>query len=51
VNDCVLRSTAKVKNFVGVLYGWRHAVAWLRHYTTRRKVADSIPDEVIGVFS
>jgi hypothetical protein len=24
-----------------------HAVAWLRHYATNRKVASSIPDEVI----
>jgi hypothetical protein len=24
--------------------------SWLRHYTTSRKVADSIPDEVIGFF-
>jgi len=26
---------------------WR---SWLRHYTTSRKVAGSIPDGVIGVF-
>jgi hypothetical protein len=27
---------------------WGHAVAyWLRHYATNRKVASSIPDEVI----
>jgi hypothetical protein len=25
-----------------------HAVVWLRHYATRRKVDGSIPDEVIG---
>jgi hypothetical protein len=24
--------------------------SWLRHYATSRKVAGSIPDEVIGVF-
>jgi hypothetical protein len=29
-----------------------YAVAlWLRHYATSRKVAGSIPDEVIGCFS
>jgi hypothetical protein len=27
-----------------------HAVAWLRHYATSRKVADSIPDEITGFF-
>jgi hypothetical protein len=25
--------------------------SWLRHYATSRKVASSIPDEVIGFFS
>jgi hypothetical protein len=25
--------------------------SWLRHYATRRKVAGSIPDEVIGLFN
>jgi hypothetical protein len=26
---------------------WR---SWLRHYTTSRKVAGSIPDDIIGIF-
>jgi hypothetical protein len=27
-----------------------HAIAWLRHYATSRKVADSNLDEVINFF-
>jgi hypothetical protein len=34
-------------NFIPHLYGF----AWLRHYATGRKVAGSIPDEVIGFFN
>jgi hypothetical protein len=29
---------------------WGHAVACLRHWDTRRKIAGSIPDGVIGIF-
>ena len=28
----------------------RAVVLWLRHYTTNRQVAGSIPDGVIGIF-
>jgi hypothetical protein len=31
----------------GVFYWWR---SWLRHCTTNRKVAGSIPDGIIGIF-
>jgi hypothetical protein len=31
-----------------VILGSGHEVAWLRNYTTSRKVSGSIPDEVIG---
>jgi hypothetical protein len=30
---------------------WDAVASWLRHYATSRKVAGSIPDEVIGFFS
>jgi hypothetical protein len=29
----------------------QHVHSWLRHYATSRKVAGSIPDEVIGFFN
>jgi hypothetical protein len=29
----------------------KHTRSWLRHYTTSRKVAGSIPDEVTGFFN
>jgi hypothetical protein len=29
---------------------FQHSVAWLRHHATSRKVAGSIPDEVIAFF-
>jgi hypothetical protein len=33
-------------------YYWVHSVdCWLRHYATSRKIACSIPDEVIGFFN
>jgi hypothetical protein len=31
-----------------VRFTWRRWRSWLRHYATSRKVAGSIPDEVIG---
>jgi hypothetical protein len=31
--------------------GLRHAVAYAMHYATSRKVAGSIPDEIIGFFN
>jgi hypothetical protein len=39
---CILYSSLKK-----VEKQWR---SWLRHYATKRKVADSNPDEVIGSF-
>jgi hypothetical protein len=35
-------------NFTFYLAYARHAVAWLRHYATNRKVEGLIHDEVIG---
>jgi hypothetical protein len=39
--------------YIRITYAYRagHAVAqWLRHCTTNRKVAGSIPDGVIGIY-
>jgi len=39
-----------LRTVLGVLWGtrWR---SWLRHCATKRKVAGSIPDDVIGIFN
>jgi hypothetical protein len=37
--------------FIQIIYDVTRYRSWLRHYATNRKVADSIPDEVIGIFS
>ena len=34
---------------IGFPVGWA-LVKWLRHYTTNRQIAGSIPDGVIGIF-
>jgi hypothetical protein len=39
-------------NFVSLSLAFRGTCqsTWLRHYATSRKVAGSIPDEIIGIF-
>ena len=46
---CFLETTIFYSTELTQLWGkrWR---SWLRHYATKRKVAGSIPDGVIGIF-